>query len=709
MISAGIAETDNRMSVCAFLVASIVLATLHAIRIYKETFIGKMIDKSTIIYNISWEDPRVERELVGLGPGDVILTISSAGCNVLDYLVTNPEHIVACDFNPSQLAILELKLASISCLEHAQFWELWSESNFVTFTSVYPKLREHILKTGTSTSVSTVAFWDVNAKLFKNNFFFAGSSGQLAKIMFPDYTHRPDRTMLDCKSDIQNNYWCRMLVKCCSRSTLKICAPLAGVPDSQVSLMDRQFDQFKKKVKYIHTTRSVLPDNYFYFGYTHGRWSAECCPPYMLESNFKTLKAAVARKAVTLVHGGWADGAQLRNDFTFASLLDSMDWMSDEVIAANLARLYPQLLAGNGLARQSKIFWRSFATEVHSPVLAALRPVLMPDDGRERVGLYMSQWFADVCTERSKDNGERVTPGATPVGVDFSNFVEHRPKSGVTPYVNTFAQDVRVGFAMAKQALRPQKDSVAFYREQADVYDGFREALLPDRDRTHLYCLPWHTSPKSWVSIGCGTARDIEYVVGHLKGCSTHLYLLDLSPELLMVAKERIIRARLSEQVTLAVCDILTAYDDAGNPIDDNIEYIGDCCKRLPPMGEFDIVTCSYCLTMIPMWKMGIECMIRMLKLGGTLSLVDFTKREDSADSLVQRFNAWWFSNDGVYLNNEHTRMLKNHPSLKTVWYNESESRVPYTPIYATHYIWTGEKRGAILAESHSARVSPNK
>ena len=48
-----------------------------------------------VIYNISWEDPKVERELLKFGPNDRILTISSAGCNVLDYLIEGPEVVVA--------------------------------------------------------------------------------------------------------------------------------------------------------------------------------------------------------------------------------------------------------------------------------------------------------------------------------------------------------------------------------------------------------------------------------------------------------------------------------------------------------------------------------------------------------------------------------------------------------------------------------------
>jgi hypothetical protein len=161
--------------------------------------------------------------------------------------------------------------------------------------------------------------------------------------------------------------------------------------------------------------------------------------------------AAATRQQVSLVHGGWADGAQTRTDFTVASLLDSMDWMPDSMIAENMARLYPQMSDGTGRRAKKKgvIFWRSFATKVHSPVLAALRPELVPDlDGSERVGWYLSQWVAPVYPHDE---------------IDFGQFLN---KGSGQAFANTAAQDAKVIFAMASHALRSEKDTVEFYKSQ---------------------------------------------------------------------------------------------------------------------------------------------------------------------------------------------------------------------------------------------------
>jgi hypothetical protein len=98
-----------------------------------------------------------------------------------------------------------------------------------------------------------------------------------------------------------------------------------------------------------------------------------------------------------------------------------MDWMPDSMIAENIARLYPRMSDGtkkNG-TKAGVIFWRSFATKVHSPVLAAMQPDLVPDDdGRERVGWYLSQWVAPVKPHAQTDFSAMLCKGSN---TEFNN------------------------------------------------------------------------------------------------------------------------------------------------------------------------------------------------------------------------------------------------------------------------------------------------
>ena len=72
-----------------------------------------------IIYNVAWEDPRIDGEVLALGEGETILMLTTGGCNVLDRLLDGVAHIVSADLNPCQNALLELKLAAASALAAA--------------------------------------------------------------------------------------------------------------------------------------------------------------------------------------------------------------------------------------------------------------------------------------------------------------------------------------------------------------------------------------------------------------------------------------------------------------------------------------------------------------------------------------------------------------------------------------------------------------
>jgi len=343
--------------------------------------------------------------------------------------------------------------------------------------------------------------------------------------------------------------------------------------------------------------------------------------------------------------------------------------MSDRGIAQQLADLLPRM------ARGGKLFWRSFGAAVHSPVLAQLAPTRV--DAPDRVGWYLSQWVAEAPYEaarvRSSSGESRCKVDGVSNTKDFGHFLHEG-----TTYLpaNSLLDDACVCYQMALHAARTQKDVVAFYRAQGSRYDGFREALLPGRERLMRFSLPWHQSPATCLSVGCGTARDLEYVLGHVRACGTRLWLLDLSVDLLAMAKLRVDKLGIAHLVTLITGDICDPT-----------------LAGLPHVGTIDMVTCSYCLTMIPSWRTALDVMVRLLRPGGQLAIVDFTCRSDRLEMhWSQRLNRWWFANDGVFLNGEHVAALRSMTDLKTVWVNEFEQRVVYTLLVATSYIFIGLK-----------------
>ncbi len=84
-----------------------------------------IIHENRLIYNTCWEDPRIDRELLGLSQESTVLAITSAGCNVLDYLLDGPAAIQAVEVNFRQNAILSLKMALFEAGDHQTLFSLF--------------------------------------------------------------------------------------------------------------------------------------------------------------------------------------------------------------------------------------------------------------------------------------------------------------------------------------------------------------------------------------------------------------------------------------------------------------------------------------------------------------------------------------------------------------------------------------------------------
>lgn len=97
------------------------------------------------IYAFNWEDPKVDRQLLDITKDDVILTITSAGDNILDYLLESPKRVHAVDLNPNQNHLLELKCAAFTALTHAECWSLFAEGQHPDFRNLLVhKLSPHM-------------------------------------------------------------------------------------------------------------------------------------------------------------------------------------------------------------------------------------------------------------------------------------------------------------------------------------------------------------------------------------------------------------------------------------------------------------------------------------------------------------------------------------------------------------------------------------
>jgi betaine lipid synthase len=135
----------------------------HHWRIFYNDLLQKHTQfRDEYIYAFNWEDPRVDQRLLNIGSDDVILTITSAGDNILDYLQYNPRRIHAVDLNPAQNHLLELKVACFTSLEYADVWKIFGDGK-------HPNFRELLVsKISPHLSSQALQYWLDHADIFSS-------------------------------------------------------------------------------------------------------------------------------------------------------------------------------------------------------------------------------------------------------------------------------------------------------------------------------------------------------------------------------------------------------------------------------------------------------------------------------------------------------------------------------------------------------------
>jgi S-adenosylmethionine-diacylglycerol 3-amino-3-carboxypropyl transferase len=350
-----------------------------------------LIHGKNLVYNQCWEDPRLDRVALDFSPDDEVLVITSAGCNALDYALAGVRHVYAVDMNFRQNALLELKKAAIRNLPYDQFFSLFGRGQLPEWNKAYPTMLRPSLPEDARN------FWDRHGKFFKgvgrrDSFYFRGTSGLFAW-MVNGYINRVARIrssineILDARNvEEQREIYQRAklresLFRPMVQWLLRRDATMAllGVPRSQRQQLDRDYPggvvQFI--VDRIETVFSRLPlsDNYFWRVYLTGRYTPECCPEYLKESNFARLREIENRVTThtNSVLGFLEKHSQPVSRFV---LLDHMDWLYSnyqDVLAAEWQGIVDRS------APETKMIWRSAGLSVDF-----VDPIEVQVDGAKR-------------------------------------------------------------------------------------------------------------------------------------------------------------------------------------------------------------------------------------------------------------------------------------------------------------------------------------
>jgi len=334
--------------------------------------IFKLCHSNHLVYNTCWEDPRLDRVALELGPGDRLLMITSAGCNALDYALDQPERIDTVDMNPRQNALLDLKIATIRHLDYEDFFQLFGRGRTSDWEGIYSRVRADLPQ-------ASQKYWDKYGKFFlgagrRPSFYFRGSAGlfawsiggyinRYAKIR-DDINRLLDAQSLDEQREIYHakikpafwGPWIKWFLR--RDATLS----LLGVPRAQRKQLERYYPGGIAKFieDRLDTVFSELPlhDNYFWRVYLTGEYTPECCPNYLKPESFAQLKSGLVERVRThtttiLDH---LDASQQK--YSHFVLLDHMDWMAEHM-ASVLATQWQAIVDRS--EPDARILWRSAA------------------------------------------------------------------------------------------------------------------------------------------------------------------------------------------------------------------------------------------------------------------------------------------------------------------------------------------------------------
>ncbi len=348
-----------------------------------------------LVYNTCWEDPRLDRVALELGPGDRLLVITSAGCNALDYALDEPQRIDTVDMNSRQNALLDLKLAAIDRLDYVDFFQLFGRGKVENWDEIYATVREGL--PGPSRK-----YWDKKGKFFlgkgrRDSFYFRGSSGLFATGV-NHYINRWAKVredieqLLACEtveqqkeiyeSKVKPAFWGPKFEWVMRRDAI---LSLLGVPRAQRQQLERYYPGGIAKFveDSLDTVFSKLPlkDNYFWRVYLTGEYTPECCPEYLKPDNFARLKGTdsepgLAKRVHTQTTTILDHLQQSDHKYSHFVLLDHMDWMAEHM-QDMLAKQWQTII--DRADDDAKILWRSAAV-----ICEFVDPIKVRVDGAER-------------------------------------------------------------------------------------------------------------------------------------------------------------------------------------------------------------------------------------------------------------------------------------------------------------------------------------
>ncbi len=304
------------------------------------------------VYNQIWEDPAVDLEALDLTPQSRLVTIASGGCNVMNYLLADPQSIAVVDLNPAHIALTRLKLAAAAHLpDHEAFFRFFGHADEKTNIRLYAgHIRPHL-------DVATRNHWDGKAPMMgrRINYFvkglynrallgrFIGFAQRSATMLGGDPMAMLRATSIEDQKRLFDEKIAPVFEHWFVRTLCRLPATFysLGIPPAQYDVLRRDADGdivglFRERVRRL-ACDFPIQDNYFAwqaFGRVYDRENRQAVPPYLRADSFALLRERAGRVETRLSSMTDYLRRQPAESLDAYVLLDAQDWMEPPTLNA---------------------------------------------------------------------------------------------------------------------------------------------------------------------------------------------------------------------------------------------------------------------------------------------------------------------------------------------------------------------------------------
>jgi S-adenosylmethionine-diacylglycerol 3-amino-3-carboxypropyl transferase len=298
------------------------------------------------IYNQIWEDPRVDLEALELDKNSRVLTISSGGCNALNYLLSEPESVTAVDLNRHHIYLLNLKAAAVKHLPaHEQFFEFFGVGKSENADEMYKQFLAPNL------DEDAKAVWDKRIKIFKKGGLYDHSRNGYFLRVFQRFARligcRPDAVLNARSLNEQASLYTKNIKPFFNNFLIRLVGKMPvtlfglGIPPQQFDELRREtgaettiIDVYRERVRRL-ACDFPIEENYFAWQAFARKYDTEkrkAIPEYLKDENFGKLRSNIGRLRAKV--GSVTDEikTQPHGSFNRFVFLDAQDWMNADAL-----------------------------------------------------------------------------------------------------------------------------------------------------------------------------------------------------------------------------------------------------------------------------------------------------------------------------------------------------------------------------------------